>query len=399
MRAILARALTRVSVPGAVIATDLDFFMSTRVTDLVVQPISPPGLASELSGTLAVSAPQLSAELAVMLSHVLDHNIAFTPPAVEEVPGGYVSAINAPAVVDLFIPLERVGADGKAYAARETPGVGTATQQVLSLSPEQERCPHGLLRRTCAICSGPKTLRAPSSKLPRRLDVFDLILPLLQPPLGPAFNNVLAFGPGQRLYDFQTYGVKWLAERSQALLADEMGLGKSIQAIVALRVLFRQGRVVTALILAPKSILTDWERKLKAWAPELRVQTIRGSREFREIQWQSRAHVHLATYESLRQDSELIDPHRFDVVVVDEIQRIKNPDTGVALAVRRLSPPFRWGLSGTPLENRPEDLVAIFGFLSPGLLRREDADDGARLSRMLKNVLYLVASQEASGCV
>src|SRR5207249_2923624 len=100
--------------------------------------------------------------------------------------------------------------------------------------------------------------------------------------------------------------------------------------------------------------------------------------------WSSEAHVHLATYESLRQDSDLVGLDRFDLVVVDEIQRIKNPETGVAQSVRRLEPSIRWGLSGTPLENRLDDLVAIFGFLSPGLLRAHEVADLARVKRKIE---------------
>lgn len=323
------------------------------------------------------------------------HDVAFAQPAVENLPEGYIGAIAAPSVENLFSPLGRVLADGKAYAGKDADEKARAAQGGLFPFPTPERCLHGLVRRTCAICSGHTTRGTVPARVPRRLNVFDVILPLLQPPLGPAFDNVLAFGPGQKLYDFQIGGVKWLLEHRQALLADEMGLGKSIQAIVALRVLFRQGSVVSALVLSPKSVLTDWERKLRAWAPELRVQTIRGSRESREIQWLSQAHVHLATYESLRQDSESLDDHRFDAVVADEIQRIKNPGTGVAQAVRRLNPPIRWGLSGTPLENRPEDLIAIFAFLSRGLLRAEDALDSAVLRRKIEPHLLRRRKAEA----
>src|SRR5207249_11020461 len=141
----------------------------------------------------------------------------------------------------------------------------------------------------------------------------------------------------------------WLVQQRQALLADEMGLGKSIQAIVGMRVLFRQAKILSTLILCPKSVLTDWERKLRTWSPGLRIQGVRGQRELRALLWSSEAHVHLATYESLRQDSDLVGLDRFDLVVVDEIQRIKNPETGVAQSVRRLEPSIRWGLSGTPL--------------------------------------------------
>lgn len=288
-----------------------------------------------------------------------------------------------PAIEELFEPLRSVSADGKTYTTPEVNG-SLQEQAVLTLEADTGRCVHGLPRRTCAICNALSVSRTAGTRVPRRLDVFDLILPVLQPPLGVKFDSVLAFAPGQELYDFQRYGVAWSAQQSQALLADEMGLGKSIQAIVGLRVLFRQARILSTLILCPKSILTDWERKLKIWSPELRVQVVRGQRELRELQWSSQAHVHVATYESLRQDSDLVEPNRFNLVIVDEIQRIKNPETGVAQSVRRLGPSVRWGLSGTPLENRLDDLVAIFAFLSPGLLRSHEVADLARVKRKIE---------------
>ncbi len=88
--------------------------------------------------------------------------------------------------------------------------------------------------------------------------------------------------------------------------------------------------------------------------------------------WDSRAHVFLTTYETLRQDTEQgVDfVHRFDTVILDEAQKIKNRDAGLSIAVRRMQPTYRWGLSGTPLENRVDDVVSIFDFLKPDLFRR-----------------------------
>ena len=157
-----------------------------------------------------------------------------------------------------------------------------------------------------------------------------------------------------------------------ALLGDEMGLGKTIQAIIGLQGLFRQGQIHRVLVLCPRSLLGTWETELNKWAPEFFVLKIRGGREDRKLLWESPANVFVSTYETLRQDIEqgVELTHRFDVVILDEAQKIKNPDAGLSQAVRRLRPAYRWGLSGTPLENRTDDVVAIFGFLNPEIFRR-----------------------------
>lgn len=177
-------------------------------------------------------------------------------------------------------------------------------------------------------------------------------------------------GDGLQLYPFQAEGVRFLMEHPSALLGDEMGLGKSIQAIVALQRLLHGSEVRRALILCPKTILFDWYYKLRLWAPELRIIPVEGPKRRRAWYWQSPAHINLAGYETWREDlsQRLADPAAFDLVILDEVQRIKNADTATHKAVSRLETTWRWGLSGTPLENQVEDLVAIFAYLKPGLL-------------------------------
>jgi SNF2 family DNA or RNA helicase len=188
---------------------------------------------------------------------------------------------------------------------------------------------------------------------------------------GPAPDPECVYCPdGAELYDYQDAGVRFLMEHPVALLGDEMGLGKSIQAIAALRLLIHQGEVHRAVILCPKSVLFDWYYKLRQWAPDLRVVPVEGPKRRRTWYWRCRVHVNLIGYETWREDlkEKLISPDDFDLVILDEIQRIKNPDTATHRAVAKLQVDRRWGLSGTPLENRVEELLAIFTYLKPGLL-------------------------------
>lgn len=203
---------------------------------------------------------------------------------------------------------------------------------------------------------------------------FELTPTFLDSPLpqtGPPPDPDCVYCPeGAELFGYQEDGLSFLMEHPVALLGDEMGLGKSIQAIAALRLLINRGEVNRALILCPKTVLFDWYYKLRQWAPDLRVVPVEGPKRRREWYWRCRVHVNLIGYETWREDLkwQLIDPGAFDLVILDEIQRIKNPDTSTHRAVARLETKWRWGLSGTPLENSVEELVAIFAYLKPKLL-------------------------------
>ncbi len=175
------------------------------------------------------------------------------------------------------------------------------------------------------------------------------------------------------LPEYQQHGIARLVQGS-VLLADEMGLGKTIQAIAALRVLGEEG--VPALVVAPASLVLQWRAQLRAWAPELRPSTVLGPAEDRLQAWRRQADVYLTSYDSLRFDILLAHPdgpkqRRWAVVVIDEAQRIKNAHTEAAVTVKRLRTRRAWALTGTPLENRAEDLVSILDFVAPGEFDRK----------------------------
>jgi superfamily II DNA or RNA helicase/HJR/Mrr/RecB family endonuclease len=213
-------------------------------------------------------------------------------------------------------------------------------------------------------------------------DVWDLLLPLLQPPIDHNFVDVLDLPPRCSPHPYQWEGIKFLVERQSALLGDDMGTGKTVQSILASRLLFQRGIIRRALIVSPLSVLAQWDRELEKWAPSLKTTVVRGTVEHRKVCWSMPAHVWITTYDTLRQDiAELTDGknHRFELVILDEAQRIKNRSAGISQAVRKLESQFRWALSGTPIENRISDLAAIFAFLKPGLFPGHDvSSDYAR---------------------
>ncbi len=182
------------------------------------------------------------------------------------------------------------------------------------------------------------------------------------------------------LFAFQQDGIARLAAGS-ALLADDMGLGKTIQAIGALRVLGVDA--VPALLVAPASLVLQWRAQLRDWAPELRPSTVIGTPDERIQAWRRPADVYLTSYDSLQNDMLLSDQagprHRnWAVVIADEAQRIKNAETVAAMTVKRLHARRAWALTGTPLENRADDLVSILDFVAPGRFDKREMMVGFR---------------------
>jgi SNF2 family DNA or RNA helicase len=201
----------------------------------------------------------------------------------------------------------------------------------------------------------------------------DRLFYLLQPPL-----DLLVTG-GQLSFPFEPFsyqldGIAFLVPRYAAILADEMGLGKTMQAISSIRLLLCGGHLRSVLLICPKPLVSNWLREFRVWAPEIPVATIEGNSARREFQWRSHeVPVHIANYELLARDRETLleSGLRFDLVVLDEAQRIKNKSNTTSEIARAISRTRSWALTGTPIENSPDDLVGIFEFLSPGSLHNE----------------------------
>lgn len=197
----------------------------------------------------------------------------------------------------------------------------------------------------------------------------DRLMCVLQPPIEAllrAESLPLPFDP----FPYQMEGVAFLCPRRHAVVADEMGLGKTMQSITAMRVLAHRGEARRVLLVCPKPLVTNWRRELRLWAPELSIAVVEGPPHRREYAWRNDSSVlTLVGYETLVRDAELAAERPYDLVVLDESQRIKNPGSATSSAVRSLVRGRSWALTGTPIENSLDDLVGIFEFVSPGLLR------------------------------
>ncbi|MHB1242581.1 MAG: SNF2-related protein [Gaiellaceae bacterium] len=204
---------------------------------------------------------------------------------------------------------------------------------------------------------------------------------LLQPPVDSFLAKQGVVEWPHPFFDFQRDGIRTLVARDALLLADDMGLGKTVQAAAALRILFRLRRIDSALLVVPASLILQWRRALREWAPELRTSTIRGSASERAYQWQAPVHVYITSYETLRSDfteNPQSPPRRrvWDVVVLDEAQKIKNRESEVSRTCKRLPRQRAWALTGTPLENTIDNLASICEFLQPW----QEGDEPLRLS-------------------
>jgi SNF2 family DNA or RNA helicase len=213
----------------------------------------------------------------------------------------------------------------------------------------------------------PRRLKLRVMPTPETVLFKDRLLYLLQPPIDQMFvgkQMSVPFPP----FPYQLEGVAFLMPRSSALLADEMGLGKTVQAILALRLMLQAGLVRRALLVCPKPLVFNWCRELRCWADDLPFEVIGGPLAARRAAWRvSSAPLKIVNYEVLTRDADIVDCDdlRFDLVIIDEAQRIKNRESKTAQATRSLRRSRSWALTGTPIENKPEDLINLFAFIDP----------------------------------
>jgi SNF2 family DNA or RNA helicase len=145
-----------------------------------------------------------------------------------------------------------------------------------------------------------------------------------------------------------------------------MGLGKTMQTIVALRLMFHGGLLQRALLVCPKPLVINWMRELRMWAEDVPFEVIAGDAAARRASWLvSNCPLKLVNYEVLTRDATLLaeEQAHFDVVVLDEAQRIKTRESKTAQVVRSIKRHRSWALTGTPIENKIDDLINIFAFV------------------------------------
>lgn len=201
------------------------------------------------------------------------------------------------------------------------------------------------------------------------------------------------------LYDYQVAGVgflKLVAEQGiGCVLADEMGLGKTLQVIALLMAESNAGRR-QSLIIAPATLLENWRRELAKFAPSLTVLIHAGSERPGIAARLSGFDVSVVSYETAIRDEPLLSALHWNVIALDEAQNIKNPEAQRTIVVKRLPRRVSIAVTGTPLENRVDDLWSIADFALPGLLGNlgdfrkafsDDLGDAGRLGPLVAPIV------------
>jgi superfamily II DNA or RNA helicase len=174
-----------------------------------------------------------------------------------------------------------------------------------------------------------------------------------------AFKDLLKIN----LYDYQREGALFAARAGRSLIGDEMGLGKTIQAVAAAEIMARLFGVERVLIICPTSLKHQWQREIERFTDRT-CAVIGGLRPSRAQRFrEENSFFKITNYDTVHTDLDLIEAWSPDLVILDEAQRIKNWSTRAARSVKKISSPYAIVLTGTPLENRLEELVSIVQFV------------------------------------
>jgi len=174
------------------------------------------------------------------------------------------------------------------------------------------------------------------------------------------------------LRPYQKVGYNWLRFLNEfslgGCLADDMGLGKTVQTLALLMWESQKEDPGTSLIVMPTSLIYNWEMEANKFAPSLKILNYTGSYRKKDVSGFGRYDVVITSYGITRLDAELLQKFRFNYIILDESQVIKNPTSNIAKAVMLLQSRFKLTLTGTPLENTTMDLWSQMNFINPGLL-------------------------------
>jgi SNF2 family DNA or RNA helicase len=191
------------------------------------------------------------------------------------------------------------------------------------------------------------------------------------------FNGIESVAPSPKLQaslrDYQQFGLDWAnflySFRFGGILADDMGLGKTIQTLSFLQLLKERGELTKpTLIIMPTSLIGNWRDEIEKFTPDLRYLRLYGIDRAKLFDELDSYDIILTTYQLAQRDEQRYKERSFLYIILDEAQKIKNPKTKMAVAIKSFKSDYRLALSGTPIENHLGELWSIFDFLMPGFL-------------------------------
>jgi len=191
------------------------------------------------------------------------------------------------------------------------------------------------------------------------------------------FKGIESVAPSPKLdatlRDYQQFGLDWIhflySFKFGGILADDMGLGKTIQTLSFLQLLKERGELTKpTLIIMPTSLIGNWRDEIEKFTPDLKYLRLYGIDRAKLFDEMDSYDIILTTYQLAQRDEEKYKERSFLYIILDEAQKIKNPKTKMAVAIKSFKSEYRLALSGTPIENHLGELWSIFDFLMPGFL-------------------------------
>lgn len=165
-----------------------------------------------------------------------------------------------------------------------------------------------------------------------------------------------------RLYPYQTEGIRFAFGAGRSLIADEMGLGKTVEAIGTAELLISRQMAASVLVVCPTSLKYQWKKEIERFTDST-VTVVEGLHTQRRELYMAETTYKIVSYHTLANDIKAMGTMHFDLMIMDEVQRLKNWNTQIAQAARRVDCDFSVVLSGTPLENRLDELYSVMQFV------------------------------------
>ncbi len=188
-------------------------------------------------------------------------------------------------------------------------------------------------------------------------------------------NEPIPKGFKGKLRPYQKAGFNWLMFLNKykfgGCLADDMGLGKTVQTLTLLQALKNSGATHPSLLIMPTSLIYNWGMEAAKFTPKLRILNYTGTNRIKDVSQFNNYDLVLTSYGIARLDIDLLKEFYFNYIILDESQAIKNPNSNISRAVRKLRSKNRLILTGTPLENTTLDLWSQMTFINPGLLKSQ----------------------------